>query len=333
MVALSGYYFTYTGWKFFAISSEDTTTRISQIFFSNMQLMIIIIIIVAFLFAFLFSKSITEPISKLVKYTQYIREGKFDQSVKVKGPHEIIILSDAMNSMSNKLSKIINQNYILSLREKEARLNALQSQINPHFLYNTLNTIGMLAEIANIPTIAKAAQALSDMFRYNIKSTSKLVSIREELEHVDNYLCIQNIRYDNAIQYQFNIPEEILGYKTIKFVLQPIVENAIYHGLELKKGEKKITITAQRKEDLIILWVEDNGLGIPHHKLESLQKNLDSFEYIEKYSVGSLNVKSEIGLINVHQRIRIYYGEPCGLQIQSEQNIGTTVQICLKLCT
>ena len=328
-LAIAGHDFTYTGWKFLTISSTENIRGLNYILLKSFSGFVAIAIVLAFILSYIFSRYIFKPINQLVGYTHSIREGDFEHTIQVEGPEEILLLSDAMNAMTRELRRMIQRNYILTIQQKEARLSALQAQINPHFLYNTLNTISMSAELSDLHEIARATQSLSDMFRYNIQNTKDLVSIKKELEHVHNYIRIQNLRYDNMIQCHVDIEPELLQTRIIKFVLQPLVENSVIHGMSGEKPENHIYISASEDGGDIILTVCDNGHGIDEDKLRSINETLSQ----DDWSISGESQRSSamgIGLLNVHDRLRLYYGEEYGIWIESIVDVGTQVHICIK---
>lgn len=219
----------------------------------------------------------------------------------------------------------INKLYSIKLRQKEAELNSLQNQINPHFLYNTLESIRGAALYHGITEIAAMSKALSLLFRYSI-SERVLVTIREELQHLENYLSIQNFRYENRFELQYNIPPELMDYKILKLTLQPLIENSIKHGLEMKLGKGTISIEVLVLDSNIKIIISDDGLGIPPKKLEELNRSLTN----EKYQAGIEGDRSGtgIGVINVNSRIKLYFGDQYGLKFR-EALVGTIVEITL----
>ena len=222
-----------------------------------------------------------------------------------------------------------NNRYIKSEYENkivlmDTQMKALESQINAHFLYNTLEAINSLAEIEGSRDISVMALALGDMFRYSIKTKGALVPLEKELAHVQNFVAIQQIRFDNGFSFQLDVPEKLLSCRILKLILQPLVENALYHGLLHCNAGSTIWLSARKQGKVICFSVKDDGVGIPREKLENLQQMLagkPKFQELNQRENGS------IGLKNINSRIRLYYGDDYGLEITSEQDKGTTVQI------
>ena len=220
---------------------------------------------------------------------------------------------------------LINKIYSIKLRQKEAELNSLQNQINPHFLYNTLESIRGAALYHGIHDIAAMSKALSLLFRYSI-SERVLVSIKEELQHLENYMSIQNFRFENKFELQYNIPPDLLNYRILKLTLQPLIENSIKHGLEMKLGRGTVKIEILVLDNTIKIQISDDGLGIAPKKVEELNKSLTN----DKYQPGSEsdNSGTGIGVKNVNSRIKLYFGEQYGLKFR-DALVGTTVEITL----
>jgi len=224
---------------------------------------------------------------------------------------------------------LINKISSIKLRQKEAELNSLQNQINPHFLYNTLESIRGAALYHGIQEIASMAKSLSLLFRYSI-SERVLVSVREELQHLENYISIQNFRFEDKFRLQYNIPPEFMDYKILKLTLQPLIENSIKHGLEMKLGKGTIKIEILQLNSNIKIVISDDGLGIPPKKLEELNRSLAGTRSGDPATVS--NSGTGIGVMNVNARIKLYFGDQYGLRFR-EAAVGTTVEITLPAVT
>jgi len=200
--------------------------------------------------------------------------------------------------------------------QRKSELKALQNQINPHFLYNTLDSIMWLIENHKNHEAAEMIVALATLFRIGISNDSEVITVRDEIEHVRNYLLIQNIRYSGSFDYEFDVSEASLEVKTMKLVLQPIVENCIYHGLKNKIDKGSILISASVEEDQLFLRVSDNGYGMRQETIDALCKSFED---------GA--VSNSVGLKNIYQRVMIYYGGNAGMNIESELDEGTIITI------
>ena len=211
--------------------------------------------------------------------------------------------------------------------KKNTELWLLQSQINPHFLYNTLDTVVWMAEAGDSKKVVDMITALSGFLRIGLNNGKRFIQIREEIRHIENYLKIQKFRYEDILEYSIDIEDNLFDIRILKLLLQPIVENALYHGIKYKRSGGKISVKGYRKDEHIILQVIDNGIGMETKKLESL-KNIIKNEYIDEIDMVKSS-KESFGLYNVAERIRLYYGNEYGLNIDSTENIGTTVSIIL----
>lgn len=204
-------------------------------------------------------------------------------------------------------------------KKRKSEFESLQAQINPHFLYNTLDSIVWMVESERYQEAISMVTALASLFRISLSKGKNIITIQEEIEHAQNYLYIQKIRYKNRFQVKIDIASEIYECSTIKLIVQPLLENAIYHGVEYMDGEGEITIKGYLKDEDIYIDVIDNGLGMPEEEI-----NLILRDNTRVHKKGS-----GIGLSNVHQRIQLYFGPKYGLLIDSELDEGTTVHIHL----
>ncbi len=271
---------------------------------------------------------IINPITKLEK----VLNGAIQHSAE----ESITTLDDSplLSSIFSNLQAVIDRMETLMLREsnaqlmkKQAELDILQSQINPHFLYNTLDTIRGQAHIAGQDNIEAMALALSKLFRYSISSYDTLVSLEEELQAVKNYFLIQNFRFDNKFIAKYEIDDDTLTHKVPKMLIQPLVENAILHGLEPKLGKGAVIIKAYKTKSRLVINVDDDGVGILPARLTEINDALFSNvqQHIKK------NSRTSIGLYNINSRIRMIYGPAYHISISSVENIGTNVQLSLPL--
>ena len=203
---------------------------------------------------------------------------------------------------------------------RKAEFDLLQSQINPHFLYNTLDAIVWSAEAGNQKQVVSMVGNLSDFFRLSLNKGKENVLIREELQHVRSYLEIQHIRYQDILTFEINVPEEFNEYKIPKLTIQPIVENALYHGIKNKRGGGKITIYAEEKRDHFTIVVEDTGKGMDEERLRQVRKAIRN---------GTPEKNVVYGLYNVNERIRLNFGEGYGIHLESVLDKGTRVRIRL----
>lgn len=296
------------------------------------------IIIVAFAFicaviflfiSFVLSRNITQPIAYLSgcmhrhKSNDYITEPKF-----LNRTDEIGILFNEYNSMLYEINSYFKKEFQSKLILLDSQMKALESQINSHFLYNTLEAINSIAAIEGVKKISIMSLALGNMFRYSIKTQSELVPVLDELKHVNDYVAIQQIRFSNRFSLETEIADHLLDHRILKLILQPIIENALYHGLNYCSTGDTIKIKGFTKENLLYLSVTDNGCGMDDTTIDSLKQSLS--EPAQFTELGHRN-KQSIGLKNIHSRITLYYGQAYGLSISSVLNEGTTITIQLPL--
>lgn len=287
---------------------------------STMMMTVFISAIVLFM-AVAASNRLTRPLIRLRDAMALVQKGNFDVQVEVpQGHDEVAELTEGFRSMLRSIDDLIKREYKLSLQEKEAELKALQNQINPHFLYNTLESITMLAEINDDAEVADMVTSLGEFLRFSITTKDSLVSLEAELACVENYIDIQNIRYNDRIRLEINCPACFSNHEIVKMSIQPIVENILIHGYTGMKGEIYIHIYVRAEKDHVNITVEDRGEGMDEATLLMVRKNLEQEQ--ELYQA-----KHSIGLRNVHQRLKLKYGQDCGLEFESKSGQGTSVTI------
>jgi len=304
---------------------QEVNAKVNSL--ANFNFLIIgIIVFISLIMTIVFSRIFTKRIHLLLGKMKNVEEGNLNISTVIEGDDEVGILDRQFNSMAYRLKNVINENYIQSLEKREAELNALQLQINPHFLYNTLESISAIAAINNCFDICNICQKLGDMFRYNINSIkNEFVYLSDEIKHIKNYIYIQEIRFEGRFSVSYEIPDELMHCRIQKFILQPIVENALSHGLEGIERDGKIVISASTANNVLYISVKDNGVGIPHEKLVKLN---NSFSYSNDINAKE-RMRRSIGLKNVDSRIKIINGSAYGISIKSTINTGTEVVISL----
>lgn len=241
--------------------------------------------------------------------------------------------SPEMEYAVKKLKALINTKELISTTKRQAQYLALQNQINPHFLYNSLEGIRGEAIAAGLNNVAEMTEALATFFRYTISNMEHLVTLEDELAHIENYYIIQQFRFGErlnlSIEYDCKDKDEILKYRLPRLTLQPIVENSIFHGIERKMGKGSICIKIETTSKRLIITVSDDGLGIEEDRLRKLNEKLktQSFDYVKQDGER----ENGIALINVNNRIKLLYGEEYGINIYSTVNVGTDVEITLPL--
>ena len=236
---------------------------------------------------------------------------------------EITELGMSFNIMIGKIKELLDSKIKEQEELKKAELRALQAQINPHFLYNTLDTIIWMAESKKTDQVVKIVTALSNFFRISLSKGMDWITIGEEVERIRSYLTIQRMRYRDILDFKIEVAEDVAENTILKLILQPLVENALYHGIKNKRQKGMIHVRARRKgEDEVLLEVEDDGIGFTPEKLAQLRAELDD-------DSGDIKLESGFGIGNVNKRIRLYYGKPYGLSIQSEYSTGTCVTLII----
>ena len=315
---------TMSQYIYYEIRGIQESRQQYQDFFVNMIRFSIIaftLILVLFLFlSYYIPLSITSPIRRLTQVTDQVAKGDLTVRSDVTGGVEAQVLSDSLNTMIDKINELLEQVKTEQIRLRKAEFELLQSQINPHFLYNTLDTIIWLAEAGEKEQVVNMVSSLSDFFRTTLSKGQDFITVQEEELHIQSYLQIQQFRYQDILEYEIEIPEELYQYKILKMTLQPLVENALYHGIKNKRRLGHIRISGQIEGDYLIFEVYDDGSGIDPEKLIRLKKVLDG-EIEEKEN------PSGFGLYNVQQRICLNYGQGYGLQLESEYGEWTRVYV------
>ncbi|MDR3597035.1 sensor histidine kinase [Clostridium sp.] len=309
----------YTGWETIGVFPENESLRVIENIKYYSLAVAVIALIIAEILVIVFTKSIVKPIHKLKKLMKKAQEGDLTVSFNAKYDDEIGELGNSFNIMVKEINNLIN---VVQIQEKEKRIaemNVLQAQIKPHFMYNTLDTIRWMAEDHDEDDIVEIIEAFTNLLRISLSNGKEIISIKEELSHIQSYLTIQKIRYEDKLDYEIEFDESILDYKIIKLILQPLVENAIYHGIKEKRGRGKILITARKHGDSLCLSVIDNGKGIKEEDLIIINNMLAS--------IGEKKNEIGYGIYNVNKRIKLLYGDEYGLEYRSIYNEGTAVQI------
>lgn len=277
------------------------------------------------LLSVILSSLITKPITELSRVMRKNKSLTFVTTKKhLARTDEIGVLYTEYNNMIRDIDDYIKESYQNKLITLDSQMKALEAQINSHFLYNTLESIHSIAEIEDVESIAVMTKALGDMFRYSIKTDSELVAVEDELAHVNNYLSIQKIRFEDKIDFRFYIQDGVSSLRILKLILQPVIENALYHGLEKTASRGSITVTAYTSDNRIVFEVEDDGVGMSQEQLNEIRSLLGEPPKFQE--LGQRNKRS-IGLKNVHSRIALYYGPEYGISLESVQDKGTKVKI------
>lgn len=278
-------------------------------------------VIFAVIAAWAISRSIYAPIKKLHDVTTTITKNDLQALMSRDNVDEITELGMSFNIMIGKIRELLDSKIKEQENLKKAELRALQAQINPHFLYNTLDTIIWMSESQKTDEVIEIVGALSNFFRISLSRGKDWITIAEEVERTRSYLIIQKMRYRDIMDYSIEVADDARDYHILKLILQPLVENALYHGIKNKRRRGMITVRAKAKnEHEILLEVEDDGIGFTPQKLAQVQAQLDDDSDEIRFERG-------FGINNVNKRIKLYYGKQYGLAIQSEDQVGTRVSL------
>lgn len=263
------------------------------------------------------TRRITEPISALSRKARRFGEGNFSSEPLETHITELQTLNSGFDEMAGRITALIAKQREDQQSLHRAELELLQAQINPHFLYNTLDSIAILAESDRGEDVVNMVTSLSTFFRNSLNKGEDIISLAAERTQVTSYLEIQQIRYSDILRYDIRIPDELLDCQVPKLILQPLVENALYHGIKNRRGMGTITVTGETDGNDMLLKVTDNGAGMDEEQVRVLQSGI----YEDRHT--------GLGLVNVHKRIRLYCGEPYGLSFESQIGKGSTVTIRL----
>jgi two-component system sensor histidine kinase YesM len=316
------YQSSYSLWKTVSVTPvDDITNRIKTI-----QNWIIEIVLVGLLLGLIIirysTNRIFRPLRQLTEVMDQVNQENFSLQAKIQSRDEIGRLSRSFNRMMVKIESLISEVYVKEIHRKDAEYKALKAQINPHFLYNTLDTIRWLAQFKETESISTVAVSLAKLMKGVISNKREYILIEEEMEYINAYLEIQNIRFLNKVDVSIHIDEELLSDCLIPaFIVQPIVENAFVHGIENKVGKSHLSINAYKDKNIVIFEIIDDGIGMDQQLVNALLSS-DQTERKDKDSNGT-------GLLNVHNRICLLYGDNYGLTIHSKPNVGTEVHIVI----
>jgi len=280
----------------------------------------------ALIMSIVLSFAITRPLRSLMQLMKHVQTGNLDVVFPVKQRDEVGLLGFHFNRMIGRIRDLINDNYHMQLRRKEAELLALQSQINPHFLHNTLESIRMTAEVDDNPEVADMIHLLGKLLRYSVNTRGELVLLADELSHLDSFMRIIDYRYPGKFRMVLESDFEALrSLRVVKLIFQPIVENAVLYGFDERQGSAMtVAISYELDEENIVFRIRDDGAGMEEHMLRLLQDSMDT-----PPGAGERMRGSGIGLRNVNERIRLFYGEKYGIAVTSILGEGTEVSITL----
>lgn len=303
-----------TRWKIATFINVNEITNTKTDILIRLILIFILTLITTAITSAYFNRRITIPMAALKDHIALIEQGDFESMIHVEGQKEVVHLAEAFNTMSNRIKDLMQKVFNEQNEKRKTQFIALQNQINPHFLYNTLDSIVSLSENNRNKDVESAIIALSKFFRMSISNEMNLVELKDEIEHVRNYLLIQQIRYQNTFVFDFEIDEEVLHHKVIKLSLQPLVENAILHGIHPDEAFSTILIKGYALEGFLYIEVFNEGYGISKERIQEIHT-----------MIASDQKTSSMGLKNVYQRLKLSFGNDADLILESELDEYTKV--------
>ena len=309
----------YTSWKLVGVT-PSAALGIDGIKFRFFVLFVadLFLFLLAMINAFI-SDKISNPIKRLDGSVREIESGNLDVEIVPSGSYEVEHLGKSIKNMLGRIKVLMSDLVAEHNAKRKSEFDTLQSQINPHFLYNTLDIIVWMIENENSDKAVNIVTALAKFFRISLSKGKNIITVKDEVEHVRNYLMIQNMRFKNRFEYSIDVDEKVLSYSSLKLMLQPLVENAIYHGMEFMDGDGEIDVKVFKEDDSLYFTITDNGLGMSEDMVETL---------LSKDFVPSKK-GSGIGVKNVNERIKLYFGSEYGLKVESEPDEGTKITIHL----
>lgn len=299
----------------YTLIPRDLLNKNQKILNENLILITLIMLAVVSISFYFVSRLLSRPLEEMTKTVKRIQSGETQLRMENLRNDEVGELGKSFNNMLDQIEKLIADEYENKMSLNYARYQALQAQINPHFLYNTLDTMGSIAEIQGCIQVSNLCQSLAGLFRYSLDMKNPLSTVSGELVHLKNYIYVMNVRMQNQVEYEFHIDDNVLQDTLPRISIQPLVENALNHGLKNQKGKKKVIISAGIREDDLLISVEDNGIGMSDEKIRELFSE----------DPGEKQKNRSIGIFNIHKRMQYLYGESYGVKIKSEPEKGTVV--------
>ncbi len=316
-------YSTFTKWNSLVLIDNQLIVYEKKQIFWFIAISGLIAISIIFVISYLLSFSITKPLTRFVQEMKKVESGDLTERMNLGGYPEMDVITRVYNSMLDSINKLITEVYESSITEKNAKISALQSQINPHFLYNTLNVMKSIGRVKGVEEVAEISESLSDLFKYTMKDLDEPVALHEEVNHIDNYMRILSHRFMDRFLFNKQIAENTKYVKIPKLLIQPIIENAVNHGLKNRKDGGEIILDTHIDNCNLVIEVSDNGIGMDTETLEKVNESIHR---------NTLDVKTEgVALVNISQRLHLLYGYRYQINIESEENEGTVVRIILPL--
>ncbi|GGJ58076.1 two-component system sensor histidine kinase YesM [Anoxybacillus voinovskiensis] len=311
----------FTNWTTIGVfSNQESALEIKEIRF-YVTCFVFFVCFVGLGASYYLARSLSRPIGQLISFMEKAEAGDLTSRYRENRSDEIGMLGKSFNKMLDQIQRFISLVEWKERQRWEAELRSLQEHIKPHFLYNTLDTIHWMARKRGADDVAQVVESLSKLFRIGLSKGKDMIPFSEEMEHIQSYLSIQKVRYQEKLNYTFAISKSVHDLYIVKLVLQPIVENAIYHGIKQRRGPGHIFIRAEEKDGKLIIKVQDDGIGMSQEALSSLRESLAA-----DFTAGGKKIKG-YGMMNVHARIRLTFGDVYGLEVESKEGEGTTVTI------
>ncbi len=304
-----------TEWKLVQTIPERVILASSKSLFLFMLLAIALLIIFSIIFSGIENHTIIQPVYNLSRELAKVRDGNFDVHISAASKDEIGYLTEACEEMLKRIKELIDKVYVSQIKEKESAYKALEAQINPHFLYNVLDSIHWAAVKQKDWEVSDRIEALSELFRHVLNQGDSITTIRAEMKYLQNYLYLLKNKFAGRIRICVDVDEQFLDCKIVKLVLQSLVENAIQHGMEEKEGMGNISVWAERKEENLYLHVEDDGMGADEKEIRRMIYGHEDME------------EGAFALKNIHDRIQMQFGKEYGLIFESMINVGTVVTV------
>lgn len=319
-----------TPWQVVAKASlKQLFSKEMNQFRSLFILVMICTVLLLSVFSLMMAMDILEPIKQLVTGIQKFEEQNVHEEIRADREDELGYLSRCFNKMSSEIDNLLNRVYKEQLTRKEAELKALQAQINPHFLFNTLESINWMAQLNDVPEIRDMVTSLSDLMEAGIGKGNPMIPLSKELKYIDSYLVIMRYRYGERLSYESKVDQGALHQEVPKLILQPLIENAIYHGVDRVRKKCLIELTVEKQEEQIYIEIKDNGKGMKPEEVCCMNQQFESDRrdyFLEKHSKG-------IGLANVNSRLKLFFGQKYGLRIESEYERYTKIKLCIPIIT
>lgn len=300
----------------YSLMPRELLRENQKVLTANLFLIAGIMIVVTAVLMSVVSLNLTKPLYNLMNTMEQIKNGNTSLRASIKNKDEIGMLGKNFNEMLDKMEELTEKEKKTTYLLGQAKYNALQAQINPHFLYNTLDTMSSIAQIRECPEVEWLSQALSSIFRYSLNMKDSFSTISKEITHLKNYCYVMDVRMRNNVKYSYHIEEETIQKEIPRLSLQPLVENALNHGLQNKRGDKCIEVCAKKEGENLVIYIADNGIGMDADKFNDNLKKSD-IQYVEQ--------GRSIGLYNINARLKMLYGSQYGLWIESIINKGTKV--------